>query len=478
MAIIRHNRPIIQRLGNDIIYGPGDDGTTTISTNTLMVRDMYYGNLTINSGAVLFTNGFRVFCSGNLTVNGTLGMPEGIAATTPIGTVVGRVADGTPGVAKTYVLGDSDAGGAAQVPASILKDLESAIQGWNWDITDGFKRIEGGSDGTAGSGGAGGAGTPGSAGNPGGAAGGSVPLGNPGNPGNPGSTGAAGGAGTGGDGGVGGGLVVIIAKTITGSGTIISQGATGAAGTTGTPGESGGAGNPGTAGNPAPAPNSPVAGNPPYHTPAHNAPGVNLPGTGVNLPGVNLPGTYDPTTGTYDPVSDPPTTGVNLPSTKETPGPPVTNPAHNPGFFHAPNNYHVAGTEYFETHAGPPVFHNVPGNPYPIAGDFTAGQPYPIPGEPFAGEPFAGQPYPIAGEPFDGQEYFTGPFPGNPPTAGNMDPGGTAGTGGAGGSGGAGGTATTGDTGNYGGIIVVTDSSSPLSTTITSATYTHLQAST
>ena len=143
MAIIRHNKPVVQRLGNDIIYGTGVDGDSTVSGTVVLTRDMYYKNCTINSGAVLFTNGFRVFCTGTLTVTGTIGMPSSVAHTVGLGTVAGRIADGTSGVPKTYVLGDSDAGGAAQVPDSILKDLEHAIQGWNWDPTDGFKRFEG-----------------------------------------------------------------------------------------------------------------------------------------------------------------------------------------------------------------------------------------------------------------------------------------------------------------------------------------------
>ena len=51
-------------------YGDGSDGDVTISTNTSLSRDMYYQNLTINSGAVVIPNGYRIFCSVSLTMSG------------------------------------------------------------------------------------------------------------------------------------------------------------------------------------------------------------------------------------------------------------------------------------------------------------------------------------------------------------------------------------------------------------------------
>lgn len=90
-------------------------------------------------------------------------------------------------------------------------------------------------------------------------------AGNAGNPGTSGAAGAAGNAGTAGNagsngvGGVGGPLVLIVARTISGSGTIISVGQNGingvagnpgAAGTGATPGNAGAAGNAGTGANP------------------------------------------------------------------------------------------------------------------------------------------------------------------------------------------------------------------------------------
>ena len=51
-------------------YGDGSDGDVTISSNQTLTRDMYYRNLTINSGAILITGGYRIFCSISLTMSG------------------------------------------------------------------------------------------------------------------------------------------------------------------------------------------------------------------------------------------------------------------------------------------------------------------------------------------------------------------------------------------------------------------------
>jgi hypothetical protein len=43
------------------LFGTGEDGNVTISVNTTLTRDMHYNVLTINTGIVLSTGGFRVF---------------------------------------------------------------------------------------------------------------------------------------------------------------------------------------------------------------------------------------------------------------------------------------------------------------------------------------------------------------------------------------------------------------------------------
>jgi hypothetical protein len=60
--IARYGSPnAVQRLGNDSVYGNGGDGVVTISANTTLTTDMYYDTLTINSGVILNTNGFKLF---------------------------------------------------------------------------------------------------------------------------------------------------------------------------------------------------------------------------------------------------------------------------------------------------------------------------------------------------------------------------------------------------------------------------------
>ena len=50
----------IQKLAarrNSAWFGEPTDGVVTISSNTTLIRDMYYDTLTINAGATVFTNG-------------------------------------------------------------------------------------------------------------------------------------------------------------------------------------------------------------------------------------------------------------------------------------------------------------------------------------------------------------------------------------------------------------------------------------
>ena len=49
-------------------FGDGSDGDVTISSSVSLTRDMYYNNLTIASGGVLATNGYRVHVKGILNV--------------------------------------------------------------------------------------------------------------------------------------------------------------------------------------------------------------------------------------------------------------------------------------------------------------------------------------------------------------------------------------------------------------------------
>ena len=184
MAIKRVNKPIVQREGGDAIFGEGTDGPVTIASGTIsLTKDMYYTNLTVNSGATLFTNGFRVFVNGTFTNNGTVGMPSG---------TLHSVADGSGTIAgRQNALNPAKAWGTSTDPISVttLYDLDDAVSGWFITANGVITKIGGGSFGTAGaagttlanatSGGDGNAGT--FLGAATGQAGG---AGNPGNPGN------------------------------------------------------------------------------------------------------------------------------------------------------------------------------------------------------------------------------------------------------------------------------------------------------
>lgn len=219
--IRRINKTITQR--DDSIFGEGTDGAATISSGTTyLTKDMYYTNLTINSGATLFTNGFRVFVNGTLTNNGTLGMPTATAAT---------VADGSGTVAgRQNALNPTNAWGTSTsaLSATDMHDMDDAISGWFITSAGAITKIGSGSLGVAGSSGNVTAAT----------AGNYAPHAN--TVGAAGGTGNAATAGTGGAGGPGGGLVIVLAKNISGTGAIVSYGFAGSAG------------NPAVQGNPAP----------------------------------------------------------------------------------------------------------------------------------------------------------------------------------------------------------------------------------
>lgn len=51
------------------LFGNGSDGNVTASIDVSLTRDMYYDNLTIDSGAIVYTNNWRVFVKNTLTLN-------------------------------------------------------------------------------------------------------------------------------------------------------------------------------------------------------------------------------------------------------------------------------------------------------------------------------------------------------------------------------------------------------------------------
>lgn len=225
-------------------YGDGSDSDATITGITILQRDTYYNNLTINNGGILRPNGWRIFVKGTLNIiagglidrNGNAGAAGGNAGLT--GGAGGAAATGLTDDGST-ALGGSGAGTAGR--ANTTPGAGSAVT-----------VIPAGTVGEGGNGGGGGGGE--------GNVGGSVAIANTvgtnitvakfrslgitlavnylqlisgGTGGRGGSSGSGDGVtrgGGGGGGGAGGGVMGIWAKTITNAGTISAVGGAGGAG--------------------------------------------------------------------------------------------------------------------------------------------------------------------------------------------------------------------------------------------------------
>lgn len=307
-SIQRYNSPeIVQRIGNDSVYGTGSDGVVVIPSNTSLTRDMYYSSLTVNLGAHLNTNGFRIFVKNTLTVNGTIGVNNSTSINT--GTVTGTPPKAT---STNFSIGGSAAGSvytASQVSPQILQDISNAVLGVYYETTGTARVLSGGAggqDGAAGvvtpatagtgrtlgtAGGAGGAGGAGTLNRNALVAGGPGTAGSPGTAGTPGTNGTAGStppAAAAGVGARGGGVVILVAKSIIGSGSIFSTGANGGPGgsaatgtgaTNGANGVDGSAGSPGTT-----APTAHLSHSVFNHAPYRTGDGVHGPHAHVGAP--------------------------------------------------------------------------------------------------------------------------------------------------------------------------------------------------
>ena len=343
-TIRRINKIPIQKEGGDTLFGEGQDGSVTITNGvtTYLVRDMYYSSLTVDSGGILFTNGFRVFVNGTLTNNGTIGMPSGLAATVSDGsaTLAGRTTTTTP----TNSWGNSN----STIASTAVHDFDISLNGFT--ITSGgtISKITGGKRGATGS-----------SGNVVAAGLATYPLANVGQAGGAGNPATA---GTGGIGGDGGGLVVIFAKTIAGSGTIVSQG------------RSGLSGNASTNGNPAPT------------IPAgHNSGNYPHPGNGTRV---------SPSNATAHPASH--NAGVHphpsgQPHASHPAGGPHTVRSHHNGSFHpsghnSGNHHHPANSH----HRGNLALNNHNAHSHPSGHNAGHGfHPHPS-GQPHASHPAGG----------------------------------------------------------------------------------------
>ena len=158
-AITRFN-PVdkIQRIGNDSVYGMGNDGDVVISTNVSLTRDMYYNNLTIDNGFHLNTNGYKVFVKNTFTLNGSIGVTAGTSISSA------TIAGTTSGASVTDSIGGSAFGAtytASQLPTAIANDISTAILGYYIDTNSVVRPVKGGAGGANG---AAGTVTPGAAG--------------------------------------------------------------------------------------------------------------------------------------------------------------------------------------------------------------------------------------------------------------------------------------------------------------------------
>jgi len=250
---------------NEMIYGPGMDGDVTISVDTSLTRDMYYHNLTIDSGKVLTTAGWRVFVSGTLTINGTIANNAPAAPNAGNGT---GAAGGAAGLAGNST-SSNNLGRGGQGVAGRIGGFNAAGGSGTAGQTAGMFRADGTAivHGASGNGGAGAnAGGTGNAGTTGSntldakpvaaqsaidwkeqGTGNSVDMNGvhgraPGGAGGGGS--ATGGGGGGGGSGAGGGPIVLVAKTWSGAGNVEAKGGAGGNGGNGfaTTGNNGGGG--------------------------------------------------------------------------------------------------------------------------------------------------------------------------------------------------------------------------------------------
>jgi hypothetical protein len=138
----------VQRIGNDSVYGTGSDGTVVISSNVSLTRDMYYNNLTIDSGFHLNTNGYKVFVKGTLTLNGNIGVSDthtvsssSIAGQAPLSTSTTNSIGGNA-FGNTYT--------ASTMSTTLLNDVSTAILGYYIDTSSNTKIVSGGAGGANG----------------------------------------------------------------------------------------------------------------------------------------------------------------------------------------------------------------------------------------------------------------------------------------------------------------------------------------
>jgi len=235
------------------VYGDGSDGGQTYDGSTTILgmapvasvytltRDIFLASSTINNGVTIIPNGFRIFCQGTLTNNGTISW-NGASTSASAG---GSTTSNSNSTISSANIGSSGASGGSGVGAN--GTAATSV------ITYGAQ------------GGSGGAGTPNAGGNGGttiaapakiqpirflpnavllNGISGDNTLSNTNRAGGGTGGGAGGGDGTnnGFGGGAGGGIVVVVAKTFAGTGVIQARGGNGGSPSVGNTGGGGGGG--------------------------------------------------------------------------------------------------------------------------------------------------------------------------------------------------------------------------------------------
>jgi hypothetical protein len=93
------------------IFGNGADGNQTISANTTLARDTYYGDLTVASGVTLNAGGFRIFVAGTLTLQSGSRIDrdggDASASTPGAGVTAGSLGGSAPGANHNLCAGGS-----------------------------------------------------------------------------------------------------------------------------------------------------------------------------------------------------------------------------------------------------------------------------------------------------------------------------------------------------------------------------------
>lgn len=148
-----YNGSYWNKVAGDEIFGDGSDGNVTISVDTNLSADMYYNNLTVNTGKFINTSGYRIFVKNTLTVNsGGIIKRDGNNGGAG-GNGANGVVNGVPDSGVGGAGGTAGAAGALLAAGTLLGAIAGAAGGAGGNGTERFESGAGidGSNGLAGS---------------------------------------------------------------------------------------------------------------------------------------------------------------------------------------------------------------------------------------------------------------------------------------------------------------------------------------